>query len=219
MSLNRDQIINLVLGRVGRREADTYLAAQAVTELQLIQDRLEGGPFMPWFLLSTEQSLASTASTRSIALPTDFLREYEDFPLYLYDTTASTPYTRMNKDEFDILESKFAGAAAQKPTDYALHGAEIDLFPTPDALVYNFRWKYYQKGATLSTPTSVNVWTANAADWLLAELGIVIAGHYKKDKDRLQQYIGERTLAYGRLLAFDEARKQQNRDAHMGDAQ
>lgn len=218
LSLNRSDIINLVLARCGRQEGNAYLAAQAVTELKLIQSRLEGEAFMPWFLLSDESSLVSAAATKTTALPTDFLREYEDFPLYLYDSTAEDPYTQLTKDEYDVLESKFGEDSPTVPSAYALQGSALNWFPTPDA-IYNFRWKYYQAQPSLDETTSSNAWTENAADLLVAELGIVIAGSYKKDADRAQMFGIDLTRAQRRLLSFDEARKQANRDLQMGDAQ
>lgn len=211
------QIINLVLGRLGRVEGNTYLKAQAISELQLIVERLEHEAFMPWFLLSGEDTtLAMTANQRYMDLPTGFLREYEDFPLYRYDSSAGDPYIRLIKDEFDVLESRFGGSSASVPTHYALVGDQLHFFVTPDQ-AYPIRWNYYKSEATtLDGSGQTNAWTVNAADKLIGELGFIMAG-YRRDDKAQQLFSTDILRADKRLLAFDEARKQALRDAYRGD--
>lgn len=219
--MTRSQIINLILARCGRQENDTYLAAQALTEFALIQERLEGGAFMPWFLLTDEVPLITVANDRTVTLPAPFLREYEDFPLYRYDATAASPYTRMQKDEFDVLESQYSSSSADIPAAYSLDGGVLNLFPTPND-AYTLRWQYYAKQPTTDAGGGTdltNAWTINASDLLVAELGSIIAGHYKRDQALAAAFQQDIVRAYNRLVAFDEARKQAAKDAHMGDAQ
>lgn len=212
--MNRDSICTTVLSRLGRQEGNAYLLAQAKTELGLIQEQLEGSPLLPWFLISTEQTLAITANSRSVALPSDFLREYENFPLYLYDSTQTDPYTRLNKDEFDVLEDKYSGELAGTPTEYALDGVSLEFFVTPNENM-TARWKYYQKQSVLSDSVQSNQWTINASDLLIAMLGEVMAG-YKKDTFWMAKFASDAQIARGRLLAFTVAREQASRDIAMG---
>lgn len=214
--MTRSQILDVVLGRCGRQAANTYLRDQAELELGLIQERYEFGAWMPWFLLSDETSLTFTADERSVTLSTDFLREYEDFPVYVYDSTADDPYRRLNKDEFDVLEELYGEDAAGTPLAYSLQGEQYQLFPTPDA-DGTLRYKYFKKGAVLSDSTEENVWTEHASGLLLAELGIVMAGMYIKNSQLEQRFMRDREIAYRELFAFDEARKQALRDAQRGD--
>lgn len=211
------QIINLVLARLGRVENNAYLKAQAIMELQLIIERLEHGAFMPWFLLSGEDTtLMTVANQRYVDLPSGFLREYEDFPLYRYDSTANDSYIRLIKDEFDVLESRFGGEGAAVPTHYALVGTQLQMFVTPDD-AYPLRWNYYRSDTqTLDGTGQTNNWTSNAADKLVGELGFVMAG-YRRDKGMQELFSTEIIRADARLLAFDEARKQALRDAYRGD--
>lgn len=214
--MNRTEIVNLVLGRCGRREGDTYLQTQAKSELGLIQDRLELGAFMPWFLLSDETDLSSTANTRAMDLPASFLREYEDYKLFRYDAAADRPYISMNKDEYDYLQSRYGESEAGIPLEYSLSGEQFDLFPTPDA-AYPFKWRFFEKQDALSDSVLENGWTRNAAGLLVAELGTVMAGLYLQNKGLLAAFTTEVLREHARLLAFDEARKQALRDAMRGD--
>lgn len=214
--MTRDQIVTLVLSRLGRSENNSYLVGRAREELALIQERLEGGAFMPWFLLSGEvTSLVTVADTRTVDLPSNFLREYEDFPLYRYDSTASDPYIRLAKGEFDHLESYYEGQSAGVPVAYALVGTQLHFFVTPDA-AYPLRWNYYKKQDVLSDSVTTNGWTNSASDLLVAELGFIMAA-IKRDTFMKDTFGGEIIRAMTRLLAFDEARKQALRDAQRGD--
>lgn len=213
--MTRDQIVTTVLSRLGRQEGNAYLVAQAQLELGLIQDQLEGDGFLPWFIISTEQSAVLTPTVRSLALPSDFLREYEPFPVYRYDATQADPYTRLTKDEFDVLESQYGGSSTDAPMQYALEGVSLEFFPTPD-LAYNIRWKYYQKQTALSAGVQTNAWTTNASDLLIAKLGAVMAA-YKKDQFWAQKFATDEQRAFDRIHKFSIAREQALRAGTMGD--
>jgi hypothetical protein len=214
--MTRDQIITTVLSRLGRSENNDYLVGRAQDELALIQERLEGGAFLPWFLLSDPTVLAAGTSGAT-AIPADFLRQYEDYPIYRYDTTEELVYKEMYKDEYDILKTEFEGQGSAEPTKYAIVGPYIFWFVTPDT-TYVMVWIYYQKQDVLSDTITTNGWTDNASDLLIAELGEVMAA-MKKDEYWTRKFSSDKVEAYTRLRAFDEARKQANRDAYRGDSE
>jgi len=216
MASDRDTIIATVLSRCGRRETDTYLLARAQAELPVLQRRLEGDPFKPWFLLTDELTFASVANQRYLPLPSDFLLEWDDYPMTRYDSTQSDPYIELTKDEFNYLQARFKGESAGKPTYYSLAGNQIDFFVTPDD-VYSFRWRYFASEAELLTTGNTNAWTVYADDMLIAELGMIMSGQYLRDKYLLPLFVADAARARQRLIAIDEARKQVLRDARMGD--
>lgn len=213
--MNRTQIISLVLARLGRQEGNTYLTDQAELELTLIQQTLEGGAFLPWFLISDETTLNYTAGNRAVSLGAGFLREYEEFPVYRYDASADDPYTKLQKDEFDVLEARYGPDGTGTPVAYALQGGQLELFLTPNE-DGSLRLKFYEKEAELTDAVLTNAWTENTPDLLVAELGLVMAG-YKKDAERIQMFAAQRKIAFDRLVAFDIARQQALRDAQRGD--
>lgn len=216
MSLTRTQIISTVLGRLGRREGDTYLVAQAKTELGLIQSRLEGGAFLPWFLLTAESTLTLTANNRELALPANFLREWDDYPIHRYEATGSPVYRKLEKEDFDVLIEEFDGVASGDPVAYALTGTTLNFFTTPNS-AYSCRWRYYAKDTALSDSVDTNLWTTNADDLLVAELGVVMAGQYARRVDLAQVFATQKAEAVKRLTAFDIARMQAARSAVRGD--
>ena len=214
--MDRTGIVNLVLGRCGRREGDTYMVAQAKLELGLIQERLEGGAFLPWFLLTNEQTLTTVANVREVSLPANFLREWDDYPLQRYDATASPIYKKLEKEDFDVLLEEFDGDGVGEPKAYALTGDVFSFFTTPDT-AYSIKWRYYAKDTVLSDSVLDNAWTANATDLLIAELGIVMAGQYARRPDLVQIFGVQKAEAIKRLTAFDIARMQAARAAVRGD--
>lgn len=216
MGLNRTEICALVLARIGRRGGDSFLLAQAYSELGLVQSRLETGGFLPWFMLSGEVTVATTtASVREVTLPADFIREHDDSKLCRYDSTAESPYVPLLKDEYDYLLTEYGAAGTGAPVAYALLGQEYVLFPTPDA-AYTLKQNYFQKKSVLSGSVLTNAWTDHADDLLIAELGIVMA-RYAKNKEAKIEFESDKQLAIKRLTAFDIARSQTNRDARRGD--
>src|SRR5688572_23518046 len=213
--MTRTQIIAHVLFLLGRQESNTYLIEQAKTCLGLIQEKLEGGALMPWFLLTDELSLATVANLRSVAVPSDFLREWEDYPLTYYDVTAEDPYIELDKDEFNYLREQFGSSETGPPQAYSLDGQVYSMFPTP-ADIYTLTTRYFAKDEVLTDSVLENNWTEHATDVLIAELGMMLSAG-RRDPAINQYFATEAGRAHRRLLAFDEARKQALRDARRGD--
>jgi hypothetical protein len=221
-TLTRDQIVSLVLSRAGKRETNSYLVAAANLELQLLQDTiLEKGPILPWFLLSAETAIPLTVAGGRLAgvLPADFLREWDEYGgLRLKDSTTTPPtYTELNKNDFDLAESKFGSNAAGTPQEYDLVGSSIAVFPlcTVDVTAAMI---YFKKQAVLdSVSNPTNAWTVNAADLLIAELGVRMTSTYIMGSPAAQQFQTDRTAAWTRIQTEDLARKNAAREAFRGD--
>lgn len=212
--MDRDTIVTLVLSRLGKREGQSYLVAQAQLELlHIITTKLERGALLPWFLLSDETALTLTANTRlAAALPVDFLREWDEFPISLYDATADVPYTELFKDDYDLNRSwEQSGSASSDSPRYSLVGTNYAVFPllpvdTPARVVY------YKKSDV--TDNYNNVWCQYADDVLVAELGMVMARYLRSDL--LDEFKQDRKESYSRLMTEDVARKNAAREAFRG---
>jgi hypothetical protein len=207
----RDDVFALLAQRLGNR---TDLDARMQSELLLLQATiLEGtGAFIPWFLESEEITLTAVIGNPNIALPADFLGEIEESPLYLYDTSATDIYTKLAKDDRDILQQKHQAAGITK--GYSVNASYIKLAPTPD-LAYSYRWRYYAKSAS---PTSniENLWLKYAADLVIAELGAVMAKHLQNPTLEGIFHADAQT-ARNRLYVKHEALANTGRSYQMGD--
>lgn len=208
-----DEIVSLVLSRLGKRGANTFLLAQAMLELAHIQRVAERGAILPWFLLSTEQSLAITANTRMIALPATFLREWDEWPLMLYDATVSPVYQELIKDDFDLLMGELGGSAASSPTKYDLVGSNVAVFPLASVDKVG-RWVYFQSQAAPAAGGAANNWTTYAEDFMVAKLGIVMSRYIRSDL--LPEFKSDLADAMQRMNTEDVARKNAARDAYRG---
>lgn len=216
--MTRDQIIALVLSRLGKREGNAYLVQQAELELNLIIDtELELGALLPWFLLTNEVDIACTTSYPYASYPADFLREWDEYPLKLYDASVSpATYTELVKDDLDLLFSQYRGeAAGPTPVKYGLAGFSIEPFPRPSVAV-TFRSRYYARTTPLSDSNATSAWTTYASDLLVAKLGKIMS-RYARAPDMKAEFEADERIAWNRVLTEDTARKNAAREAYRGD--
>lgn len=209
----RGQAVSRVQQKLG---FSTVLASQIATALQDAQTELEHDVFLPRFLQG-EATLATVASTATVALPTDFLREYEqDGPLWYLD--ASLGEHELVKDDAWFLRQSFLGSedvpTTGVPRGYALAGANIRLFPTPDA-VYSLRLAYYKAEPALSADSIENKWLINAHELLIGMAGKEIA-EAKRDLNGVVFFTNMEARGRKKLYHADEARDHENRRYVMG---
>src|SRR4051812_12445479 len=115
-----NKILDLLMVQLGNL-TDATVRSNILLEMNLQQDVLEGGPFKPWFLISTEQQLNVVASTRDILLPTGFLREIDELKLFIIDSSGN--YQSMTKKDYYQLEDEWGLAATGVlPREYAIVG-------------------------------------------------------------------------------------------------
>jgi hypothetical protein len=218
MALNKTQIIQTVLRRCGGREADTVMTGYAETELDLTISELESEAFLPWFLISDETQLTINLADRNVSLPSDFLREYEDEDVWYYNADNSPTRRKLEKVDKDDLTQWGLELGPGEPELYALVGSQFILDKEPDAAAAagNIKFRYYARGAQLSSAVLTNVWTLNA-DWLLVQrLGGVMARQYIRDFDLATAFEEQAKTAWFKLQQSHVAREQANRRAQMG---
>ena len=118
----------------------TTLDSEIVTLMQLAQTTLERSPPRPWFLESPSTALVSVAEEELIELPSGFICEMDEHPLFYIDDEGIRH--ALPKDDYATLARTFKETEADEPRAYALLNENIAIFPTPDA-VYNFSWRFY----------------------------------------------------------------------------
>lgn len=218
MALNRTQIIATVLNRAGNRGNDAVLLAAAKTELDLVISELEADPFLPWFLLSTEQTMSIAAGDPNVTLPADFIREYEDEDVWYYNSSNYPTKKKLEKVDIDDLTERYRTTDADEPVVYALVGSQFILGPMPNtaAAAGSLKTRYYQRAAALSDVVLTNAWTLNA-DWVLINrLGGVIARQYIRDAALADGFDVAAKNSFLKLQAAHVAREQANRRGQMG---
>lgn len=159
-------ILSDAIGEIQRRIGwRSDLADRITTQLMEAQKRIERDPriLRPWWLVQEYSNAAfkTTASTRTVAVPANFLGEDEEAgDLYVYDVTdTEDPYHELTKDDAGHLRATQLGGG--EPTHYALVGSNIELYPLPDA-EYVLRWHAWFGDTVLTYAGDL----ANTNNWL-----------------------------------------------------
>ena len=177
----RDAAVDLMMKRLGNSN-DITLRADIIAEMVQAQATvMEGDVFHPWFLISEESANTTTLGEERVPLPANFLGLWEEIGLYRYDAALDDPYVEMSRDDWDLI--KACKNYSDTPTHWDLAGQYLLMRPLADA-VYPLRFWYIGRGASLAgvygdVGTNIeNVWLEHAADWLIGEVGAVIAEQY-----------------------------------------
>lgn len=214
--MTRDEAVAEVAFRLGRR---TELNDDILRNMVLQQQILEGSATLPWFLLTSMESLATVSGTEEVAVPDDFLREpEEESALWIYDASADDDeqWVEIPKAQYDEIKIAFSGSG--QPERYALVGSYFRLRPIPDD-VYALRMIYYAKGTVLSSQEDdlTNVWLTNAPELLIAKTTAKLAG-VLGNANALVDAKDSETKELARIHVENTARQEANRSRTMGEA-
>lgn len=216
--MQRDTAVDLLMGRLGRRTTSS-LKDEIINEMVFMQENLlEGGKFLPWFLITSDDTLTSTSGDETITLPTDFIREWEDGGLLRETGDSDEPYKAITRDDYDIIKIKYPGSGT--PKYYDRTETELLLRPTPDD-TYTFKLWYYAKDASLAGTyggtgsTTENGWLEHASDVLIAMTGVVVMRQYLNGD--ASKFVEQVAIAWDRLYARDTEWREANKERFMGD--
>jgi hypothetical protein len=203
----RDTAVNLIARRLGNR---TDLNDSIIAELQFVQELLENREYLPWFLLSELASTSTVADEERLALPSDFLMEYEQGALWYYSASSETKWTPLVKRPIEDLKGAFDSSGA--PQYYALANGYFRLGPVPDA-VYNIKMLYYKRDEGLDTNIENN-WLKYAPALMVAMTGVQVATYIQNER-MIQVFAAALQRAEVEFYNALEARKHANMDYQM----
>lgn len=150
----------------------TNLNDAIANALKQAQAELEKGTSLPLFLLEEDDTLTLTSGTRSVAMPTGYLRPYEWQELYYTDSDGVVRYPVMRPLQYCLATYGSEGTGA--PVVYARRKGTFEFFPTPNA-AYVVTLSYYKADSTLDSGSSENLWMTNFPYLLCAKAGMTIA--------------------------------------------
>lgn len=202
--MDRDTAVTIVKRRLARFN-DSVMTDYIITEMQAAQQRLEGRPEPPWFLITESAYTTTSANEERIAVPTDFLMEVEGDALWIEDTDGVR--TVLKKDDYDSIRTLYSEPGT--PKRYALLGNYFRLRPAPDA-GYTLHMIYYGSDDVLSTNME-NQWLKYMPEILIAETGFVIASQYIMNAAAAAKFASDVQVATGQLRAMNQARLDANR--------
>lgn len=213
------KVISTALNRAGRLAGNATYEGYALDELNLLIQGLErgetvsgGGFFLPWFLLTENSTTTTTVDEPRVALPADFLQEWEDSALdHLKADGSVVPLTKMPLDRLDQTVSG-------DPKYYALGSSYFYIAPVP-ATAQTLRMKYYAASVEVVAPTAgkTNGWTANAPQLLVAGVAAAIAASYLYNERLAAIERGRVQTALRALRIAHEARENANLAGSIGE--
>ena len=213
-----DAMITLLKARLASSNDDS-LDTIIITLANVAQERLEQAPELPWFLFTDTNvagtNLATVASTETVALPSDFIREFEDNDsvLFVQDTSEDDPWVPLTHDDYAAIKANLTGTG--QPSYYDLLGSYLYLRKIPDA-VYTLRLLYMAKEDPIVTGTTVNAWMLNASDWVMAEVGLMLTTSVVPMPSIAKTFQGELAIAKKRVMDETVARREASMRRMMG---
>jgi len=196
------ELITSILFHVGRRMA---YRAEALAMAKSWVNMRELGNFLPWFLETESSGLVTVAEQDWIALPADFLREYDEGIMLITDADGAeqklvkTPsLDRLFSEEDD--DSGF-------PKGYYLFRNRIYLRPIPDS-IFSVRFFYHGKSTVLDdSNTEATYWGKYADSALIFGAATIFAGTVLQNEKLARTLSSLEERAIGELMVMDEARK------------
>lgn len=214
--MNVKAALDLLMNRLGKRNAPT-LRADALLEMTLIQQTdLEGAETLPWFLISERAEALTIPEEPRLVLPSDFIREVEDDNLHLVeeDGTVFDIYKRgYDEGRLEISDDEEPGI----PQLYSIRGNYIILRPAPDReYTVMFPSYYARQEPPVDITISENQWFKWVPDLLIAKTGVIMAGEYLQNPELVTLFGAQQQRAVQRLENIETAREEANRSRRMG---
>lgn len=156
------------------------LDGEIVLAFQQLQADLETSSELPFFLRKKyDPGFVTVPSQRFLAVPTDFIREWDDDPLSIIYTDGNETFTQeLYKDSPAFLKLRWPQETlpltdTSVPKGYARINDTFYFYPLPSA-AYGFDGSYYAKAAVLDTNIE-NVWLKELPYILIARAGLQLA--------------------------------------------
>lgn len=199
--MNTADAVKMILFRIGQPGNS---ALEEVIQLEMenvVRNRLERSAFMPWFLLSDRMCGYTLSGDSRIALPPDFLMEYEEGELMLRHPDGRwMALDKKELNEVKQLEGPFP------PRFYSLVGEFIRISPAPDQ-VYAVRMIYYAR-------KPLEYWLEMAGDWVIAATAVQVASG-QQYLEKVAECQAEEQRAEARIHRYHQARQYAKQDLWM----
>lgn len=217
--LKNDAIANVKL-HLGFR---SNLDSEILTQLQTAQSTFEreGVPipnsaatFLPWFLITEIADVLVAVGEERIALPSDFLAEWEDSSLWRYDASAADAdkWTQLMKD--DVKTARVTSIGSTAPKLFARSGSYFRIFPVPTEIT-TFKMIYYAAATALGSANTENSWLKYIPNLLIGEAGFHIASA-TRNASAIAIFTHMKDMAAKNLWIKNEEQEHVNRRYVMG---
>jgi hypothetical protein len=195
--VDRDNAVARIQMHLGFR---TDKVTEIQNALQDVQDTLERGSTLPYWLVVEDgtftitPSMPPSALPREYALPTGFLQDIDEQDGTLrYQKSQPGPQIFLEKLDYKVAERRFYGQTTVNydqgvvivpsedtqfspgtPVAYVIRENTIRIYPGPD-VTYNLLWSYYKSDAALNGSNVENGWLKNVPYLLIGHAGLLMA--------------------------------------------
>lgn len=208
--MTRSEAIVLIHQQLGFR---SDLADRIIPNLTAAQTMLEAGPTKPWFLISEDSYVRTTADEDRVPIPSDFIQEVDEAVLRYVPDDSEEEQVDLKKDYYDTLRVNYAEVEAGAPEAYCLMGEYFRIFPMPDD-DYLIRMIYYKKDTVLTTDVE-NGWLKHVPFLLVGKAGGMIASAVR-DSAALATFMKWEQEGRVLLVSQNADRDMAGRDMQMG---
>jgi len=210
----RDAAVDLLMKRLGNRN-DTALRDIIISEMEFVQETILEVVFpLPWFLIKSDATLVTVADAEAVAVPTDFIHEWEYGGLSRIDSDGKP--IKLVRQDYDVIRDQKHGSGT--PDYYDIVGTNYLLRNTPNEVISLTSW-YYGKAATLAgaygTNNIENLWMKYASDLVIAETGVIMAANHLQAPKMAQTFAGQALRARDRLDTRTVAMEEENKQRFM----
>jgi hypothetical protein len=211
--MNRTEAVAQVQEVLGFR---SDLTDRIVTQIGIANTRLRLAATKPWWTIEYV-SLPIAAEAASVALPDDFIEEWEegDVIYRAENIDALDSGELLLKNDIDTLFQLY-GLTPGTPAGYGLTGDRLSVYPFPAVAGTIGLW-YYRKDDDLLSGSSTNGYLTHIPEMIIGLAGLRIAQSIR-DKEAIATFREMISEARTELYRQNESRKHSNADYQMGGA-
>jgi hypothetical protein len=215
-----EQLLDLLMFRLGHRANPTIRAAAALEMALVQQDLLEKDRVKAWFLLQdyTNAAFKTVTDQEWVALPTGFLGVPGRGNLYYQDPDSDgvDTWEELNGGDWGLIKNAYKDREENgSPEVWALLGSRIYLRPIPNRELLLRLPCYIADTAPTDTATT-NLWLTEAPNWLLSETLFQVAAKHIKDPELAGVAKTESMEARNRFVLDSAQREAQIGSRSMG---
>lgn len=162
--MDKADIVQLIRDRLGFNDALTE--AIILRNMDFIQNFYEKGNAefpVPWFLFDPDVTASTVAAQPYVSFPTDFIQWEDNWPFWVTNSAGLNSVLKPVKG----YQAEGHNETDGSPTEFALGGTQVRLYPTPDA-VYTIHLPCFKSSEALSTATT-SPWFSNFPTFVIEE--------------------------------------------------
>lgn len=211
--MTRDEAVARIQRGLGFRDD---LTTEIVSALQEARRLLEMGRSLPSFLLQESQVLVVPTGSAEIALPSMFIREFQEEGPWFINSSDPDDVVFLEKLDYNIGKARFVNTDSGAPQAYTLRKNSLVIWPERD-IDYTLTWSYYKRSVALDSNVANNEWLVDggASEALIGRGGMIIAADLL-DTESLKKFSSMYQISWDGITNEDQLGDEENRPLAIG---